>query len=126
MPDYRTNRAGRGTKKPWKQIRREVYDRDRGICQVCGDFVEWEYYECGHIIDVLRGGSDRKSNLLCMCNVCNRRKPIHNTRREFWDWVRSGEWKSLLQRMHDSDPQAFGKLICEMFGVDEHGNPLPK
>jgi hypothetical protein len=60
------------------------------VCQVCGDALEWQEYECGHIIDCCVGGSDRLSNLVCMCIVCNRLKPLTETRAEYMAWARQG------------------------------------
>lgn len=77
----------RATKEAWSSIRVRVFARDGGTCHLCGCLVPFEYYECGHIIDRCRDGSDRDSNLVVMCNVCNRLKPVHTTRAGYLDWV---------------------------------------
>lgn len=82
----------RATERDWKTIRREVFDRDKGMCHVCGDSILWGEYECGHIIDRVCGGCDRPSNLVTMCILCNRLKPLHSTRAEYIAWDESGAW----------------------------------
>jgi hypothetical protein len=82
--------ALRGTPLTWDQTRQLIWERDGGVCQVCGDAITWQEYECGHIIDRCVGGSDRLSNLVCMCIVCNRLKPLTETRAEYMAWARQG------------------------------------
>jgi 5-methylcytosine-specific restriction endonuclease McrA len=82
--------ALRGTTLPWLHLRALVYERDRGVCQVCGDAVALDSYECGHIIDRVVGGSDRLSNLVCMCVSCNRLKPLTETREQYIAWASQG------------------------------------
>lgn len=77
----------RATILSWVATAARVYERDRGYCHACNLAVPRDYYECGHIIDRCRGGSDRMSNLVVMCNVCNRLKPLHDSRSAYLDWV---------------------------------------
>jgi hypothetical protein len=56
---------------------------------VCGNFIEAKHYECSHIIDHCVGGPDEPFNLVAMCVFCNRMKPVHWSRSEYADWVRS-------------------------------------
>lgn len=80
-------RVRRGTSESWGSIRRRIYHRDSGKCHVCGFGIVEDDYECGHIIDRDRGGTDRDANLTAMHAVCNRRKPPHETREEYLYWV---------------------------------------
>jgi 5-methylcytosine-specific restriction endonuclease McrA len=84
--------AIRGTLMSWNRIRKIVWERDGGTCQVCGEILEWDYWgwECGHIVDRCMGGSDRPSNLEVMCYWCNHRKPPHKTKAEYYEWVKNG------------------------------------
>jgi 5-methylcytosine-specific restriction endonuclease McrA len=82
--------AQRGTALSWDQTRQRIWERDGGVCQVCGDAIAWQQYECGHIIDRCVGGSDRPSNLVCMCILCNRLNPLTKTRAEYLAWARQG------------------------------------
>lgn len=71
-----------------KNIREQVYRRDKAICRVCGRKLNWDIYECGHIVDRVVGGSDELTNLAAMCLICNRLKPIHRTKEEFAEWCK--------------------------------------
>lgn len=73
----------------WRRIRQFVWERDKGICQVCGDTIEIEYYECGHKIDRVNLGSDHPDNLAVMCVLCNRLKPLHETIEDYIEWAES-------------------------------------
>jgi 5-methylcytosine-specific restriction protein A len=87
----------------WKNTRKLVWDRDGGTCQVCKRKIEYENYECGHVIDRARGGSDDSSNLVLMCGACNVHKPLHSTVEEYKEWVSSGFWESeALQHLRDT------------------------
>ena len=79
--------AQRGTSVDWEVLRRHIWERDKGICQVCGKRTVPEDYECGHIIDRFVGGSDRPTNLVVMCTGCNQAKPFHETREEYNEWM---------------------------------------
>jgi 5-methylcytosine-specific restriction endonuclease McrA len=86
--------AQRGTAESWSSIRERIIQRDNGICHVCGYDLNAapQYYECGHIVDRVAGGSDLDENLVVMCCLCNRvRKPVHETREEYEAWLRSGK-----------------------------------
>lgn len=86
----------------WPTLRQTVYDRDRAQCHVCGAFVFWRNYECGHIVDRMCGGHDRLSNLVTMCRTCNRLKPVHETRDEYATWINTGDWRaSVGERLPD-------------------------
>lgn len=74
----------------WYKMRSVIFVRDNGVCQICGTELEWEFYECSHIVDRCAGGSDLPSNLVAGCNVCNRWKPIHESRSEYVEWLLDG------------------------------------
>ncbi|MBX3214810.1 MAG: HNH endonuclease, partial [Labilithrix sp.] len=71
----------------WQSTRKRVYERDAGRCHLCGATVEFKHYECSHIIDRCVGGPDEDFNLVVMCASCNRRKPVHCTRSEYFAWT---------------------------------------
>jgi 5-methylcytosine-specific restriction endonuclease McrA len=73
----------------WAKLRREIYDRDGGMCQACGMPVG-KRWDCGHVVDRIVGGSDTLDNLKLMCIRCNRTlKPITPTRGEAQRWMDS-------------------------------------
>ena len=60
---------------------------DRGECWACGEIVGEQYLERGHLIDRVCGGSDYPSNIMPMCNLCNRvLKPCHENMEEVLKW----------------------------------------
>lgn len=73
--------------KRWRELRRAVWERDRGTCQVCLKEVPFtRNYHCGHIIDRRIGGQDTMENCVVMCRSCNTSKPQHTTEQEYQAW----------------------------------------
>lgn len=71
----------------WRVLRRRVYRRDAGRCQVCLGKVG-RLWDLGHLVDRAMGGGDLESNLVLMCVHCNRKKkPLHRTRAEALIWL---------------------------------------
>lgn len=105
MPDKRK------TDETWNKIRKRIWNRDRPRCQVCKKRILPEFYECGHIVDRVRGGSDLDDNLVAMCITCNRLKPCHNTREEYDAWVASGFWTTEMLA-HEQFP-----VLCEQLDL---------
>lgn len=56
--------------------RREIYDRDGGLCQGCGVELPFEPngFQIDHIVPISRGGPDTPANVQLMCPACNREK----------------------------------------------------
>ena len=51
--------ARRRADRHWRALRVQVYERDKGICQVCGvDLTDDGFFDCGHIVDRACGGED--------------------------------------------------------------------
>lgn len=61
----------------WRQLRPVIYDRDRGVCQLCRRPVSTDEYDIDHIVPWLYGGAwFDPSNLRLACRPCNRsRRP---------------------------------------------------
>jgi len=55
----------------WARIRGYVVERDRGICQVCGEEVR-ESPQVHHIVWRCHNGSDHPKNLMVVCDRCHR------------------------------------------------------
>ena len=71
----------------WAALRKAVYERDGGICQVCRLRVG-RIWDAGHLVDRIVGGADELDNLVLMCQRCNRTlKPIHHTREAALAWL---------------------------------------
>ena len=54
--------------------RREVYERQQGICPACGRHFEIEEMDADHITPWSKGGRTIASNCQMLCKECNRRK----------------------------------------------------
>lgn len=61
-----------------KLIRKEIFERDKGTCQYCGDDDAYSYI-VEHIIPVFYEGVARHYNLALACQKCNTTK-----RRQVW------------------------------------------
>jgi hypothetical protein len=56
---------------PQADLRRAVYERDRGACCECGGTFDLQY---DHILPVALGGATTLENLQLLCGDCNRAK----------------------------------------------------
>lgn len=54
--------------------KREVYERQRGICPICGQHFAIEQMEADHIIPWCKGGRTVADNCQMLCRDCNRHK----------------------------------------------------
>lgn len=55
-------------------MKREVYEKQNGICKVCGKHFEIEEMEADHITPWHAGGQTIAENCQMLCRECNRRK----------------------------------------------------
>lgn len=70
-----------------RDLRRDIYRRDKGICWVCNTFVDYDIdYDLGHLIERCNGGEFAADNLTVMHHKCNLSKPRHNTIEEAVKW----------------------------------------
>ena len=56
------------------RMRREAYEKQKGICPVCGEHFEIEEMEADHITPWHAGGKTDAANCQMLCRECNRRK----------------------------------------------------
>lgn len=54
--------------------RREVYEKQKGICLICGNHFEIDAMDADHITPWVEGGHTVKENCQMLCRDCNRRK----------------------------------------------------
>lgn len=69
------NTTQRGYGYAWRQIRKQVLERDCYLCQVCkaaGRLTEATAVD--HIINKAHGGTDSKDNLQAICKSCHDKK----------------------------------------------------
>lgn len=51
-----------------------VYNKSKGRCVICGNFVPFDDFTVDHVIPLAKGGTNEISNLQCTCDICNRIK----------------------------------------------------
>lgn len=52
----------------------DIYERDNGLCGICGQAVEFEEMELDHVMPLSKGGTHEPGNVQCAHATCNRRK----------------------------------------------------
>tara|TARA_Y100000034_G_C6904889_1_gene419571 strand:- start:3700 stop:4170 length:471 start_codon:yes stop_codon:yes gene_type:complete len=61
-------------RKPRKPTRKNLYIRDRGTCQYCGDKLTYENSTIDHVLPKSKGGEDKWENIVLACAPCNYQK----------------------------------------------------
>lgn len=63
----------------WLELRKEVWNRDKGKCVRCGASVTLKKAHIDHIEPLSRGGSNSLENLRTLCRTCHslRADPSH-------------------------------------------------
>lgn len=51
--------------------RKKIYQKTKGHCYLCGEFVDYDSFEIDHRIPLAKGGTNDLSNLFCSCHCCN-------------------------------------------------------
>jgi len=72
---------GRGGRR-WRQLREQVKQRDKGLCQQClkeGKIKTGGF--CDHIVPKSEGGTDALSNLQMLCKSCHDSKTHQESQR---------------------------------------------
>lgn len=54
-----------------KAVRKRVYDKSNGCCELCGEKIKRENMTLDHIVPLTLGGADEEENLQCACKPCN-------------------------------------------------------
>ena len=55
-------------------MKREAYERQKGICAKCGEYFELNEMEADHVTPWNEGGKTTAENCQMLCRECNRRK----------------------------------------------------
>ena len=55
-------------------MKREAYEKQKGICKLCGELFEIDQMEADHITPWSQGGKTVAENCQMLCRECNRRK----------------------------------------------------
>ena len=73
--DDRGNSTQRGYGGRWRRLRREVMERDKGLCQPCSDQGKvMPAVAVDHIRPKAEGGTDDLENLQAICKTCHQIK----------------------------------------------------
>lgn len=67
-------RAMKGKKRAIKFSRGNIYMRDNGKCQYCGDKVPMATFTYDHIVPRAQGGKTEWTNVAVACSKCNQKK----------------------------------------------------
>ena len=59
------------TRESYRQLHRQVLERDKWRCQNCG---ATQHLQVHHIVFRSRSGGDEEENLITLCAECHRRK----------------------------------------------------
>lgn len=54
------------------QIKRAIFERDRGVCAMCGE--QSHSWEADHILEWAEGGRTNLQNLQTLCRTCHKSK----------------------------------------------------
>src|ERR1700688_491067 len=54
-----------------RQLRQDVYVRDEGKCQKCGELTLWNYGHLHHVKHRGQGGADNMENVIWICRDCH-------------------------------------------------------
>ena len=83
IPGVRYRWFGRPGVSDWVRLKQYVYERDRGICQVCKEPTAYEKTHCHHVLELSEGGTNHPSNLKTLCHKCHKhRHPFMKSARE--------------------------------------------
>lgn len=72
--DARIRRARRAGVLSDGHSRLEVFQRDGGICQICGTDLDPRAWHEDHIVPIVAGGADTLANVQATCPPCNMQK----------------------------------------------------
>lgn len=67
-------RAMRSKKRAIKFSRGNIYSRDNGKCQYCGNKVPMATFTYDHVVPRAQGGMTEWTNVVVACSACNQRK----------------------------------------------------
>jgi 5-methylcytosine-specific restriction endonuclease McrA len=60
-----------------KELREKIYKKYNGRCAYCGKQIEYKDMQVDHLMPQRNGGTDKLSNLMPSCRLCNHYKRAH-------------------------------------------------
>lgn len=58
------------------KVRQRVFDREGGICHLCGQPIQHKRWDLDHVKALINGGENRESNLKPAHQICHRGKTL--------------------------------------------------
>ncbi len=62
-------------KRSWRELRKQIYERDNWLCQICGKHCKGDI-QCHHVIPYRVSQDDKPSNLITLCLSCHYREDL--------------------------------------------------
>ena len=98
-----------------KFTRKNIYRRDKNICQYCGKKFKTEELNIDHVIPLSRGGKHTWSNVVCSCIPCNLRKGSKTLSRAGMSLIRKPRkpnWRSFVKdRLADVKEESWKNFL---------------
>ena len=77
--------------------RKYIYQRDHGVCQICGAKITYAEMTVDHIHPLSLGGLNCRNNYQCTCRYCNQMKQ-DLYQQDFYEKVTEIFWYQTQQR----------------------------
>ncbi|MBI5381204.1 MAG: HNH endonuclease [Opitutae bacterium] len=103
--------------KELKLTRNNVFERDKCICQYCGDRFEREELNLDHVIPRDHGGKTTWENIVCSCIACNTRKANRLPHEAGMRLIRKPvrpKWRPIISTLLDKHPHAVWKDFLDV------------
>ena len=95
-----------------KEEREYIYRRDNGICQLCGEKLQYEDMTIDHAIPLSDGGRNEISNYQCSCLACNQLK--NNIQpKDFYEKITEIFWYQTQKNCGKSFTDKLARLLVE-------------
>ena len=84
-----------------KEIRKYIYDKADGRCELCGRKILQTEMTIDHVIPLAMGGRDEIENMQCVCRMCNQLKD-NLLPEEYADWIKGAFEYQIRKRSRKS------------------------
>lgn len=84
-----------------KEIRKYIYDKANGCCELCGRKVLLPEMTIDHVVPLAMGGRDEIENMQCVCRMCNQLKD-NLLPEEYTDWIKGSFEYQIRKRSRKS------------------------
>lgn len=84
-----------------KEIRKYIYDKADGRCELCGRKILLPEMTIDHVVPLAMGGRDEIENMQCVCRMCNQLKD-NLLPEEYADWIKGSFEYQMRKRSRKS------------------------